>query len=107
MDENELMLGTRKIAIHILRTRDSAKVERMRQEAAATPREDPDEQALVEYFYPILFYCTDGDVPTAEEFLEMPLTQSNAWFSAVDDLNPGLLPGVQESEEKSIEKKEL
>lgn len=114
MNKNELTLGLldgseRKVTVHVLRTRDSAKVERMRQEAQATPREELDEQILLEMFYPILYFCSEGDPPSPDEFLDMPVMETSKWFEAVDELNPGLLPQPlkePETEEEADEKKE-
>ena len=95
MKPTELTLGKHKMPIHVLRTRFSAKVERMRQEAASVPLEDPDEQNLLEYFYPILFYCSEGDIPTQEEFLDMPLSQTNEWYEAVDNRSVGMCGSIR------------
>lgn len=94
----DINLGDRKMTVRILRVRDSSRVEHLRDEAKSAPYDNEDDQVLAEVFYPILAACTSGDVPTVEEFLNLPLDQGNAWFEAVDVLNPGLLPGMQEEE---------
>lgn len=96
-NQRDIELDGRKMTVHVLRVRDSAKVERMRVAAVAAPVDDADVQLLRELYYPVLAGCTDGDVPTEDEFIDMSILIANEWFDAVDKLNPGLLP--QPSEE--------
>jgi hypothetical protein len=103
MTTKEVHFDNRTVTVRQLRVRDSAKIERMRQEAQAVPDEDPDVQVMREYFYPILAICSEGDVPTEEEFLNMPVLEANIWYEALDELNPGILSGV--GEEPDDEKK--
>jgi hypothetical protein len=46
-------------------------------------------------FYPILYACTRGDVPTAEQAFALPDEKLNEWYRAVWELNPDIL-GVYE-----------
>jgi len=96
----DIVLGDRKITVLVLRVRDSAKVERMRVAAKETPSDDLDVQVLREYVYPLLFGCSVGDLPSEEDFLNMPAVEAGIWYEAVDALNPGLLLEGDFSDEK-------
>jgi len=98
-DTIDLELGDHKITVHVLRVRDSAKVERIRQAVRESPVDNSDEQVLREFYYPVLAGCSSGDVPTDVEFLDWPVQYGNAWVNAVDKLNPGLLPQPESPEE--------
>lgn len=100
-DQLDIVVDDRKLTIHVLRVRDSGKVDRMREAAKATPVEDPDVQTLRVLYYPVFAACTTGDkVPTEEEFLDMPNIEGNKWFDAVAELNPGLFPKAESEEKK-------
>lgn len=107
-----------KITLHVLdrevelevkemSTLDAMRAHKLRQEYIEHPVDDNDEQILRAFFYPVLKHASRGDVPTLDEFLEMGSTQSNSWYEAVDELNPGALPkATDETEEELLEKKE-
>jgi len=99
-NQRDIVVDGRKLTVHILRVRDSIRVERMRDAAKAVPVDDPTVQTLREVYYPVLAGCTEGNVPTEEEFLDMPNAEGNKWFDAVDELNPGMFPKADGDEKK-------
>lgn len=86
-------------------TLDHMHARRYRQEKLANPHPDVDAQILLVYFYSTLVNASSGDVPNEEQFLGLSGTASNIWYTAVNDLNPGVLP--RDTDEKPDEAADL
>lgn len=107
MNSKGLTLNGKEVTVRLARVRDSVVIERLRQEAESAPVEDPDVQALRSVFYPVLAACTDGEIPSMDEFVDLPMAEGDAWFETVRELNPGLLNvNTAKTEEEAEAKKE-
>lgn len=102
-ETRDIVVDGRELTVHVLRVRDAAKVERLREVAKASPVDDSTVQILREQYYPVFAGCTEGDVPTEDEFLDMPNVEANKWFATVSELNPGLFPEPEGKEETKKE----
>jgi hypothetical protein len=61
--------------------------------------------------YPSLLSCTEGNLPTLEEFVHrVPASDSDAWMAAARELNPRWFPNLAErtpeEQQADLEKKE-
>jgi len=62
------------------------------------------EQMMRVRFYPPLFICAKGDVPTEQEFLDMYAKDVEDWMARFEEVNPGYFP--TEETEEDLKKKE-
>lgn len=94
------------MVVREMSTLDHMHARRYRTDRITNPHKDEDAQILLVFFYSVLSHAVSGDVPNEEEFLALSAQNSDAWYSAVDKLNPGVLPKPEDEVEKTPEEVE-
>lgn len=91
--EINVNIDGRLITVHRLTLPESIRLTSIVNEAKKTSADlSLEEQMVAQYFYPPMIVVSQGDVPTLDEFLNIPAVLLDNWYNAVDSLNPGMLP---------------
>lgn len=95
-------------ASNLMETKRSLMVTQADEKWKGQAVEGMEEQAtryLETLLYPSLVVCTTGNLPTLEQFLNMPAEDTAVWEAAAKELNPRWFPNLAERtpEEQSAE----
>ena len=70
------------------------------------PTGDLEEDAVRLYFYPRMAGCSEGNMPTLEEFCELLDTETDEWYKACYQKNPHWFDEDKEISPEELKKKE-